>query len=89
MFLLQSTLVLICTIRALGSPSGNKEIHVNYPRIAIDVFLNSLVPALPKGQPFRFVFTSGGLVPVLDYGPAAVRLRVSSIINPLLLNPPS
>ena len=51
--------------RALGSPTSGKEVHIDYTNTAIDAFQTSLVPQLKEGQKFRFVYTSGGLVPYL------------------------
>lgn len=53
-------------VRALGPVGGNQLVHVDYPTAAVKAFQASLVPALKEGQKFRFVLTSGGLVPTLD-----------------------
>lgn len=53
-------------IWVLGSPTSGKEVHVDYTRTAIKVLLESVVPGLEKGKVFRFVYTSGGLVPYLE-----------------------
>jgi len=53
-------------LRALGPVGGNQLVHVDYPTAAVKAFQASLVPALKEGQKFRFVLTSGGLVPTLD-----------------------
>lgn len=52
--------------RALGSPTSGKTVHVDYTMTAANTFLESLVPQLKDGQKFRFIYTSGGLVPYLD-----------------------
>ena len=52
--------------RALGSPSSGKEVHVDYTMTAVNAFLTSLVPKLKEGTKFKFVYTSGGLVPYLE-----------------------
>jgi hypothetical protein len=51
--------------RVLGSPSGGKTVHVDYTTTAIKMLLQHVVPEKPS-RPFRFVYTSGGLVPYLD-----------------------
>lgn len=53
-------------IWVLGSPTSGKEVHVDYTRAAIKMLLESVVPGLEKGKVFRFVYTSGGLVPYLE-----------------------
>ena len=57
-------------IWVLGSPSVSpkevQEVHVDYTRAAIKTLLENVVPTLEKGKPFRFVYTSGGLVPYLE-----------------------
>lgn len=52
--------------RALGSPTSGKEVHVDYTMVAVKAFQTALLPELKEGQPFRFVYTSGGAVPYLD-----------------------
>lgn len=52
--------------RALGSPSSGKTVHIDYTNAATALCLTHLVPLLPKDKPFRFIYTSGGLVPYLD-----------------------
>ncbi|KAK5174214.1 uncharacterized protein LTR77_001294 [Saxophila tyrrhenica] len=56
----------VACIWALGSPTSGKEVHVDYTQTAIKMLLQSVVPEEPTGRPFRFVYTSGGLVPYLD-----------------------
>ncbi len=41
------------------------EVHVDYTMTAVKMLLESIVPQSPT-KPFRFVYTSGGLVPYLD-----------------------
>ncbi|KAK3711108.1 hypothetical protein LTR37_009895 [Vermiconidia calcicola] len=54
-------------IWVLGSPSSGKTVHVDYTTSAVNMLLTSIVPSMPTaGKPFRFVYTSGGLVPYLD-----------------------
>ena len=50
----------------LGSPTSGKEVHIDYTKTAVNMFLTSIVPQLEAGKKFRFVYTSGGLVPYLD-----------------------
>lgn len=52
--------------RALGSPTSGKEVHIDYTNTAVAMCQQHLVPLLPPGKKFRFVYTSGGLVPYLD-----------------------
>lgn len=52
--------------RALGSPTSGKEVHIDYTMVAVNAFLTSLVPDLKEDQKFRFVYTSGGVVPYLE-----------------------
>lgn len=52
--------------RALGSPTSGKEVHVDYTNAVLKMCREHLVPQLPQGKKFRFVYTSGGLVPYLD-----------------------
>ncbi|KAK3684699.1 hypothetical protein LTR37_020029 [Vermiconidia calcicola] len=52
-------------IWVLGSPSSGKTVHVDYTMSAVNMLLTSIVPSSPS-KPFRFVYTSGGLVPYLD-----------------------
>lgn len=40
--------------------------HIDYTRAALTLCRTHLLPALPQGKTFRFVYTSGGLVPYLD-----------------------
>lgn len=48
--------------RALGAPTSNADIHVQYPLAAQKAFANALAPKTPNGKPFRFILLSGGLV---------------------------
>lgn len=52
--------------RALGSPRGGREVHLDYTNAALAMIRTHLLPALPPGQKFRFVYTSGGAIPYLD-----------------------
>ena len=75
-------------VRALGPVGGNQLVHVDYPTAAVKAFQASLVPVLKEGQKFRFVLTSGGLVPTLDklailY--SKIGLRVSYVESPFHL----
>lgn len=77
-------------IRALGSPTSGKTVHVDYTMKAANTFLESLVPQLKEGQPFRFIYTSGGLVPYLDspllfFLGSIRKVRVSQLL--LVLHP--
>lgn len=52
--------------RSLGAPTSGKTVHVDYTNSALTMIRTHLLPALPAGKKFRFVYTSGGLVPYLD-----------------------
>lgn len=60
------TNALLTHPRALGSPTSGKEVHIDYTNAAVALCQTHLVPPLPPGTKFRFVYTSGGLVPYLD-----------------------
>ncbi|GAB7327514.1 hypothetical protein MBLNU13_g11381t1 [Cladosporium sp. NU13] len=49
-------------IWALGAPTSNIDIHVQYPLAAQRAFATSLVPKTPSGKPFRFVILSGAAI---------------------------
>jgi hypothetical protein len=49
----------------LGSPTSGKTVHYDYTKAAVKMLLESVVPEKPS-KPFRFVYTSGGLVPALE-----------------------
>ena len=40
--------------------------HVDYTNAALTMCRTHLLPSLPAGKTFRFVYTSGGLTPYLD-----------------------
>ena len=40
--------------------------HVDYTHAALKMIQTSLLPEVESSKPFRFVYTSGGLVPYLD-----------------------
>lgn len=48
--------------RALGAPTSNIDIHVQYPLAAQRAFATSLAPKTPSGKPFRFVLLSGAAI---------------------------
>lgn len=48
--------------RALGAPTSNIDIHVQYPLAAQRAFATSLAPRTPSGKPFRFVLLSGAAI---------------------------
>jgi len=48
--------------RALGAPTSNIDIHVQYPLAAQRAFATSLAPKIPSGKPFRFVLLSGAAI---------------------------
>jgi len=48
--------------RALGAPTSNVDIHIQYPHAAQQAFATSLAPKTPSGKPFRFVLVSGAAI---------------------------
>lgn len=49
-------------IWALGSPTSGKDVHDGYTWALIDALSTKVVPNLPAGKQFRFVYTSGSAV---------------------------
>lgn len=50
----------------MGSPTSGKEVHQSYTKAAIDILIASVVPQLDTSKTFRFVYTSGAVVPYLN-----------------------
>jgi hypothetical protein len=48
--------------RALGAPTSNVDIHIEYPHAAQRAFATHLAPKTPSGKPFRFVLVSGAAI---------------------------
>lgn len=48
--------------RALGSPTSGKDVHDGYTWALIDALSAHVVPKLPAGTQFRFIYTSGSAV---------------------------
>jgi len=57
-----SVLLLTLHDRALGAPTSNVDIHVQFPLAAQRTFATSLAPKTPSGKPFRFVLLSGAAI---------------------------
>ena len=52
-------------IWALGAPTSGKAVHAGYTNAAVEAFKSALIPKL-DGNPLRFIYTSGVLIPLLD-----------------------